>query len=64
MDHIDTIFGALKDNVEIHPAVRYAIALGMATLSHYYELTDWETVYHIAMGMYLRHFLCIVADEL
>ena len=64
MDHIDTVFRALKDNMAIHPAVRSAVALGKATLNHYYKLTDWATVYHIAMGMYLSHFLCIVADEL
>jgi len=28
MDHIDSVFGTLKDNIELHPAVRYAIALG------------------------------------
>ena len=50
MDHIDTVFGTLKDSVELHPEVHYAVALGKAMLNHYYKLTDWATIYHIAMG--------------
>ena len=34
--------------------MRYAVALGKATLNHYYELTDWATVYGIAMGESFR----------
>ena len=64
MGHIDTVFGTLKDNDQLHPAVRYAVTLGKATLNHYYKLMDWATVYQIMMGMYLSHFLWIVADKL
>ena len=55
MDHIDSVFATFKDDTSLHPAVRYAVALGKATLNHYYELTDWATVYRVAMGEF---YLC------
>lgn len=56
MDHIDEHLATASINKTYSPSVRFALAMGKATLNRYYDLSDCSEVYRIAMGVPLAVF--------
>ena len=50
IDCIQTMVEKTKDNLDIHPVVRYAVSSATKVVNKYYAKTDETDVYRVAMS--------------